>query len=154
MREYNLILQLIGRGWLECTVGSDDSNIPTVTMSISYLSDAIYELADRTVAIMNGMDRVTCKMEDEPGEYRWLISSVGDELDIQILFFDEAFSRRRDEAGVILFQITCPLRKFAVQVKNQCECLYHRPGEDGYKELWGHEFPKERLQQLQHLFNS
>jgi hypothetical protein len=66
-----------------------------------------------------------------PGNYHWLITRLDEEVEIRILWFPRPPNHRPDEQGDVVFATRCPLRRFAVQVKNQLQQLAStQPGED------------------------
>ncbi len=141
--------RLIGRGWSEATIAKGDQ---TVTLYASYLSDAIGDLTEALVAILRSADRMTVAWADEPGEYRWILEKEASRLQIKILRFEETFSRRRDEAGELVFESECELSRFAAQLRGQLRQILNELGADGYKAQWvNHDFPMSAYQQLVEL---
>ena len=60
--------RLTGRGCSECIVEIDDKS---ASLTASYLSDALADLLDAVVSIVQGNDEVTVSFMEEPGEYQW-----------------------------------------------------------------------------------
>lgn len=62
--------KLTGSGWAESTI-SDDSGC--LTMRVSYLSDALGELAETVLRLLRNSEKEEVAFMDEPGEHRWLL---------------------------------------------------------------------------------
>ena len=134
--DYNLI----GRGWSECVLQVDDKKIVLIA---SYLSDALYNLLYATIRIVKDLNCGTVKFQEEPGEYRWILTRLTkDRLNIRILWFGNSFSTQIDEEGKVIFEAECRLRTFAGAVLSASQKLLEEYGMEGYKEEWvNHEFP-------------
>jgi hypothetical protein len=65
--------QLQGHGWAECRLEIDDQH---ATLTASYLSDALGDLASATTAALRGHPRPTASFAEEPGEYRWIFEPL------------------------------------------------------------------------------
>jgi hypothetical protein len=140
--------ELTGAGWAEATIGIDGS---VVQVTASYLSDALDDLLRAVVNVLQGVPENTFSFVEEPGEYRWHLRRISeDQLSITITRFDDWPENRR-QPGRIVFAQTCRLRTFAGAVYDSCNRLLERLGPDGYHDKWGeHEFPLNRLHELQH----
>lgn len=143
--------RLVGRGWSEAILSD---GVRHVTITASYLDDAITLLAEAVIALLQTANRASCNWADEPGEYRWLLDRRGDDLSITILWFDQTFSRKPDEAGRVVFSVEGTLRRFAVQLRNQLQELLERHGAEGYKQLWGYDFPFSDYEKLTSLIHA
>jgi hypothetical protein len=115
-----------------------------VEVIASSLSDGLGDLVRSTAALVRGPEQATATVQwvDEPGERRWLLEREGESLRVRLLWFSEAFSRRRDEDGRPEFVKDCRVAEFAGQVKSQFERLLAEHGPDGYAERWGYAFPQ------------
>jgi cytochrome c len=72
-----------------------------------------------------------------------------DEVDLQIVRFDDGSSKLDDEKGKKLFEARCSVLRLATQVKGQMHQLLNEHGEDGYMALWGNrEFPMQEFKRL------
>jgi hypothetical protein len=140
-------LTLTGHGTLEATIVSDNQPL---TVTVSYLSDAITDLAHAALALIRSpvLDSVHFSWQDEPGEYRWIVHREGAEVRIAILRFDDCFSRLPDERGRCVFKAHCTPMRFAKQVKGQLQQLLNALGEESYQARWGHPFPMVTFQEL------
>jgi hypothetical protein len=141
---------LVGRGWTECTIAIDERH--TIIIA-SYLSDALGDLLDTVIRVVEGQPEATVSIADEPGAYRWrFFRREPDRLLIRILEFPEMWGDRPDDEGQLLFDAECRLRTFAGAVLSESQRLLEKLGREGYLGIWvQHEFPlakQERLRQL------
>ena len=120
---------------------------------ISYLSDGLKDMMKAAVGLLEGATRVWFLWHDEPGEHRWIINRVNDELEIRILWFDDAFKALPDERGREVFCLTCRLAKFVGEVLACGRSLLAEHGEQGYSDEWCSEFPDEEFGRLEWLIN-
>jgi hypothetical protein len=141
---------LTGTGWAECTLRVDDAS---VTVTASYLSDALGDLASAATAFLRGHPRPTASFTEEPGEYRWILEPLsGGRVRIRILEFTQMWGRRPDEDGKQIFQAECRLRTFAGALVSELQRVEQVYGTAGYRETWvQHDFPADRLAELQEL---
>lgn len=134
--QYNLT----GRGWSECIVEINDRRI---TVTASYLSDALADLLDAVASIARGANEARAKFEEEPGEYRWIFTRLPpDKLRICILWFGNTFSTKLDTEGEKVFEIECRLRTFAGAILSASQRVLEVNRIEGYKQKWvNHKFP-------------
>jgi hypothetical protein len=110
-------------------------------------------LAERVLVLLK-MDRADlpakerCSWGDEPGEYRWVLESAGGTVKIQVLFFEEAYSRLLDERGRLLFSTQASLLKFANQVRVALRDNLAALGPDEYRNRAGSDFPQRIYDEL------
>ncbi len=109
--------------------------LASVTLPRSFVPNVndLAGLADAVTGLLNGADRMTWvwpvgSWYTPPGEYRWLLDRQDDTVRLTMLWFDEPFSRRPDEAGVVVFVTECKLQRLAVQVKNELDRLLAEQG--------------------------
>lgn len=135
---------LIGTGWADCTIEIEEA-IATVTAS--YLSDALDDLAGAIVALLCGDEHSTATFAEEPGEYRWEFTRTGPEgVTIRILFSGA------DSDHQPLFEAEARLRAFAGALLSELQRLLREYGAAGYKARWvAHDFPEHRMYELQEL---
>ena len=86
--------RLDGTGWSECTL---TSGADKCEFTASYLSDALRNLVLAGTAVASGFTRVSFGFDEEPGEYRWVITSPRlNEIELEILSFDELWGGKPD----------------------------------------------------------
>src|SRR5262245_53146087 len=101
---------LTGSGWAEATLAAESQHI---TLRISYLSDALYDLTRAVLAILNGTRCARVNWAEEPGEHRLLLTRSGERIAVQVLYFPEMYSDQPDIKGVIRFSASDHTRAFA-----------------------------------------
>lgn len=145
-----LSYELTGPGWATCTLRVGEQ---VATVTASYLSDALADLASATAAALRGHPRPSASFAEEPGEYRWLLEPrPGGRGRIRILEFPWLWSGRSDEEGAVLLDGECRLRTFAGAVVSELQRLARIHGPEGYRDQRiEHDFPAERLAELQEL---
>ena len=141
--------ELTGRGWAECTVRIGER---VAKVSASYLSDALADLASATAAALRGHPAACASFAEEPGEYRWMLEPRADgQVRLRVLEFPESRGGKPEE-GIVLLDGECRLRTFAGAIVSELQRLEAKHGQEGYRRLWvNHEFPAERLTELQGL---
>lgn len=144
---------LTGSGWAECILQVDEQQI---RLTASYLSDALGNLLTIPIQLLKGYDDITISFDEEPGEYRWRVKPLHDEMiSIQILEFDELWGHQPDEEGKTIFSATCRLRTFCGAVLSASQKVFEQYGFEGYKAKWvEYDFPLNRQQELQRLLKN
>jgi len=74
-------------------------------------------------------------------------------LRIKILRFEETFSCLQNEKGSVIFETEEDLLKFSRKISREMERILIEYGADGYKRLWGHEYPAKEVNQLRKSLN-
>jgi len=143
----NITYRLTGVGWAECTIVDADN---TCTVRASYLSDALYSLVLSANALLSRFSGMTFSFDEEPGEYRWVISSPRlNEIEIDILSLDELWGDRPNSEGRPLFKTICTPETFAEAVHAAAAAVLAEYGEAGYLEKWSeYPFPMAQFEQL------
>lgn len=140
--------QLTGSGWADCKVQSGDRSCQ---ISASYLSDALGRLVIAASAVLAGAHSISVGFDEEPGEYRWVITNTGGNLwvSVSILSFPELWGARPDSEGEVMFSCSCDPLDFATAVRDAAQNVLDHNGITGYKKKWcEHEFPSEQLKLL------
>ena len=148
--QFTVAYRITGLGWSECVV-SDERN--TCTVTASYLSDALGHLLLAATAVASLFTRVTFSFEEEPGEYRWVITSPRmNEIEVEVLDFNESWSGKPDDAGKSIFKTKCLPDTFARAIFGAAQQVLEEHGEAGYAEKWGaHPFPTLQLRELERI---
>ena len=142
--------KLTGTGWAECTVKDEHSEC---TVSASYLGDALGDLVLAACAALRFLDRIGFCFEEEPGEYRWVITGARlNEIELRIYEFRESWASKPDDQGALVFSTKCLALNFAEAVHATASKLLAELGEAGYLEQWcEHPFPILPLRELERL---
>lgn len=127
-----------------------------MTVTASYLSDALRSLISAVCRILNGVSEATASFDEEPGEYRWRIFRIdNDMIRLLILEFSDLWSNKPDSEGKPIFDVKCRLRTFAGAVYDGCQRLLAEHGHNGYRDKWlEHEFPDSDLRELRRLLDA
>lgn len=142
---FKFSLKLIGRGWTKATITNGSEEI---SVTGTYLSDAIRDFIMVITTIVEGAENVTCSWQEEPGQYRWLISRRDGSIELSILWYDKAFSHQRNEDGQQIFSCTADLRRFGKSVQRELDRMVYEYGVEGYKRTWNYDFPLRELDRL------
>ena len=144
--------KLTGTGWAEASLEDDER---AVTISASYLSDALGDLARGAIAVLRGSGEARFFFEEEPGEYRWILKKKGSEsYTLTIIEFPDLLENKPDEVGKVILEHGFTRVGFAKTVLKALEDVRHEHGEAGYKEKWReHDFPSKELSELHTLLD-
>ncbi|KRB93810.1 hypothetical protein [Noviherbaspirillum sp. Root189] len=142
--------RLTGTGWAECELSDEEASC---VVTASYLSDALRNLVLAATAVISGFNRVAFGFDEEPGEYRWVITTSRiNEIDLQILEFNELWSGKLDDEGRLLFHTRCLPDTFADAVHVAAQKILNELSAQGYEDKWSeHPFPMAQLQELGRL---
>jgi len=115
--------------------------------------DALADLARLAIAMIDepAASHGTCAWADEPGEYRWIVDRIGEEVAVRIVTFDQTFSTKPDEAGHPFFETRCSASRFASQIFDQMRYLRLEMEDGEYLHRWGHRFPADEFDALKRL---
>jgi hypothetical protein len=102
------------------------------------------------LAALSGFSALTFAFDEEPGEYRWVLRSIGRNLlELRVLAFAERQARPADADGRLLLVTRCRPAVYARAVHGAASALLERHGEAGYQEKWAqHAFPARTLHLL------
>lgn len=147
-----LIYDLEGAGWADARI-SDGSQHRD--FSVSYISDALGDMAKAAVLLLHGSREASFTLQDEPGEHRFiLLRGNADSLTIRVLWFNGASSGRADRFGEEVFRCDCAVLDFVGQVSVNLHAILTKYGLDGYKQSWRtHEFPTRAYNEIRRLLN-
>ena len=144
----DFIYTLDGTGWATATLIVGDQ---TVLMTVSYLRDSLRELANAVLHLRNGESKATVVFMDEPGEHHLLLKRVGDDVNIEVIWFDDwaSWKLKPDAEPKSVFIATVPLADFLPAATKALTILLNTFGLEGYKKKWvEHEFPLAEYQKL------
>lgn len=133
---------LQGSGWAEGAVGDDERH---ARMTVSYLTDALGDLLEAVWRSGNGEAEARCSWEDEPGEYRWILTRAGEDVHVRILEFADRYPSRPDDAGMLLFETRQPWPVLARAIALGASRTLEQHGEADFLTNWGKPFPTAML---------
>ncbi|TPL93675.1 hypothetical protein [Mesorhizobium sp. B2-3-12] len=132
-------------GWADCDVAIDSK---TASVEASYVGDALRDLVQATLAIVDGAPYAVARFLDEPGECRFVLEPQGNQTRVRLLSFPETWSEEPDGAGAVRLDAMCLLREFAEAVLTATRTILSSHGLQNYRERWGHEFPWDAVYKL------
>src|SRR4051812_41879340 len=100
-------------GWATASFGNGESTIQT---DVSYLSDALGDLARAARGILRGLPQATFSLQREPGEHRIVFTRRDDHVTVNVYAYPDTFSG--SEYGDLLLTAECPVRTFATACIN------------------------------------
>jgi len=139
--------RLTGTGWSEARLADGRSS---VTITASYLGDALGELLEAIGVLLGGGEQARCSWEEEPGEDRWLFDRAGSDVRLRVLAFPDGDPLESDDRGQVIFESTVPLREIASAIASGAQTVLDEHGQDGYLRRWvEHPFPVGHLRMIQ-----
>src|SRR4051794_38082323 len=91
--------RLTGTGWAQARVSDASSS---VTITASYLTDALGVLLEAVSHLLEGADRARCSWEVEPGEYRWIFEAADSLVRLRVLAFGDMYPQEPDDKGEVI----------------------------------------------------
>lgn len=137
---------LTGRGWIDATLLDENDNSETITAS--YLSDGPYDLIIALALICEGINETMCLWNDEPRAYQWNFKRIDNILKIKIFQSEQTFKTPNIEKDNIVFSSQENLSRFVNRVLREFNLIKTEYTTEGYKNLWGYEFPLQALNRL------
>ncbi|NIK55714.1 hypothetical protein [Kribbella shirazensis] len=136
-----------GKGWGE---GRLQVGPTSVELTASYLDDALGDLVRGALALARGAAEVRFAWAEEPGEFRWILTRLGESLSVRVLWFDDGpWSSQADEHGSQLLAASCDPMTFCMAVADGARAVRDDMGTEEYKRRWAaHDFPNEHLDEL------
>jgi len=143
---FHIHYRLDGLGWATCDVSHGEKK---VTVTASYLSDALGQLAAGTLLLRLGGPYVRVSFEEEPGAHRWGFdwhqSPTGDIVHVRVRIwrFDESRRHLPDDEGLVVFDGVIRVEQFYRGVLRMLDDVLATYGEAQYEEQWyRYPFPK------------
>jgi hypothetical protein len=138
--------RLVGTGWVRADIADGTTS---AVLTASYLGDALGELLNAVLQILDGADAATCSWEEEPGEYRWLFRREHGLVHLRILWFDDSLPASPDEAGRVVFESRRRPEELAAAITAGADRVLDQYGEAEYLRLWvDFPFPTRVLERL------
>jgi hypothetical protein len=137
---------LSGRGSADAELTDE---VTHASIPASYISDALGDLLCAAWRITQGASTSRCSWDDEPGEWRWIMTRDDRDVSLRVLWFDGRRPPRADEHGEHIYQTRQDVGVFARAVALGASRTLADNGEDGYRDRWGRPFPTRKLEVLQ-----
>lgn len=132
--------RLTGHGWATACVSNGSE---TLILSLSYISPALDDLVEATIALLLGAERSDFWWHSEPGRYQVLLVRHGEVVRLSV-----------EEGNVEIFAAEDLLLGLAVQVRSQLRQLHRKHGLEGYQASWRRPFPLEGQKRLESLIKA
>lgn len=138
-------------GWADPSLNVDDQ---TVRMTASYLTDALGDLLNALILLVNGSPEARCEWTQEPGGWQWLFWRPNEtDVDVRVSFKEDVLSRDRrpfTDEGLRL-RTRLPLQALVAAVASGARRCLDEFGTDGFAERWSDfPFPRMQLESLEH----
>ncbi|CAN5579922.1 hypothetical protein BH10ACI2_BH10ACI2_24540 [soil metagenome] len=141
--------ELTGSGWAAAVISTEDRRFQ---MTASYLSDALGDLLQALIDLMEGKHKVSFTFMDEPGEHRVSITKIDvRKVLMEIDWFDDWLSWGMDDEkkGKRVLDLELELPELTNKVKNSLDQIIKKYGLSGYKAKWvEHDFPVHNYEKL------
>jgi hypothetical protein len=142
---------LSGHGGADGEVTDEMSH---ASIPASYISDALGDLLYAVWRVTQGDPTSRCSWDDEPGEWRWIMTRDDRDVSLRVLWFDGRHPPRADEHGALIYQTRQDVRVFARAFALGASRTLADNGEEGYRDRWGKPFPIRKLEVLQTALRS
>ncbi|MNK89115.1 hypothetical protein D3C87_1091120 [compost metagenome] len=134
-----ITMTLLPHGWLDISISTSEGK--TIEIPVSFLTNAIYEIANKTSSLDKDISDVIITMQTEPGEYRFKITKISNLLcKFQVYEMGDNFSSEAIEEGEFLIseqiQIIRLLRLIFRELTKMRDL-----GLEEFKERWNSDFP-------------
>ncbi len=134
---------LTGAGWAQAVVSTPTA---VVDLSASDLSNALEALAQLALDVRAGGAVARCSFDEEPGEYRWIVTPCATGVRVEVRSFAELWGQRADDEGHLLLSVSCSPGELCSAVHDCLAAVLERHGEAGVGEVWPEwRFPAAQL---------
>lgn len=139
--------KLAGAGWSECTIIIGNRH---ATVTASYLSDALGDLADAVISIADGAKEAQAAFTEEPGTYLWKFMQDGKDVHMEIHeYADWLNDDIEDEPSKLIIEGTCTRLALMHAMVWCMKDVLDEYGFDCYLTKWiEHPFPIDKFNYL------
>lgn len=135
----DITMSLQPHGWLDVMIYRTRGE--KIEIPVSFLSDAIHEIASKTSSLGIAENDAIITMQTEPGEYRFKISKVTEDLSLFQLFeMSDNFSSEAIEEGTLLITEEIKTIRLLRIIHRELTKMKDL-GMEGFKERWNSDFP-------------
>ncbi|TCZ79382.1 hypothetical protein E0485_05840 [Paenibacillus albiflavus] len=128
----------IKSGWCRITFGTDEIE---AELSVSYLTDFISDLINRTAILLEGSDYEVIKCYYEPGQYILSLNRMMDQISISI-------AETQSSGSLNIYNGTDQLKKFGRVLLKELERVKNEKSITQYNEEWKYKFPEDTIERL------
>ncbi|MGQ8871209.1 hypothetical protein [Paenibacillus sp. TSA_86.1] len=134
-------MKLEPHGWLDIEIESDQEE--RIEIPVSWLSDALGDMASRLVALHKGAEEVVMVMQTEPGEFRFRIKKTAQaRVRFMVYKMHDNFSSQMVTEGALLMSEELTLVKLTKLFYREFSKI-RELGLEEYKTRWSYEFPND-----------
>lgn len=140
-------LDIEEHGWARLAVEVDSQAFET--SDISFVTDALGDLARAAADLVQGMERSVVRFDGEPVETRLVIERVSAvDLRLRVLRFANFNRKRAADPGAELFNAIVPIDAFARGVLRDADRIRNETGEAAYEKSWNRPYPARDVEAL------
>lgn len=139
-------MKLEPHGWLDIEIESQLQEI--IEISVSWLSDALGDMASQLIALHRGAEEVVMVMQTEPGEYRFKIKKIAQaRVQFMVYKMHDNFSSQVVTEGALLLSEDLTLVKLTKLFYREFSKMRDL-GLEEYKTRWSYEFPMDAYERI------
>lgn len=144
-------MRLEPHGWLDVLIISREGN--EIEIPVSFLTDAIYDLAQKVSILNNEVNEVIIIMQTEPGEYRFRISKISNTHSLFELFeMNDNFSTELIEEGTLLITEEIKTIRLLRIIHRELTTM-KALGIEEFKKRWSSDFPISEYKRIADSIN-
>ena len=145
-----LRFQLQGAGWAEATVLHENGY---VIMPVSYLTDALGDLARATAQLLEGHEVANFYWIDEPGAHRWSLTRTDGDVRVVIAHVADGMFEGADESdAAVVVDARVTVGQFGRAVLALLDSIAATHEVSEYERLWiEHPYPAAEHRRIAHL---
>ncbi|WP_405131721.1 hypothetical protein MHB43_08355 [Paenibacillus sp. FSL H8-0317] len=142
----DIVMTLEPHGWMDITIQPNQGE--QIKIPVSFLSDAVDEVARHIVALHKGAAEVTMTMQTEPGEYRFWIKKRSQVI-VQFMVYEmsDNFSTEAVTEGRLLMSEELTLIKLTKLFYRELSKLKEM-GLKEYHKRWSFDFPLDAYERI------
>jgi hypothetical protein len=133
-------------GWMPWTLSHEGRS---VDIGVSYISDALEDMLEACVRLLEGSRSATFAWEGEPEVFRWVFTSTGDVVSVRLEQYVDDPEWRPELQPAILIDAEAGVVSFCQSVAAAVAQLLDDIGEERYLKEWGVHFPTTLLRRVQ-----
>lgn len=142
----DIVMTLEPHGWLDILVQPGQGE--EIEIPVSFLSDAVEDIARQFVALHKGATEVTMTMQTEPGEYRFRIKKRSQTI-VQFMVYEmsDNFSSEAVTEGRLLMSEELTLVKLTKLFYRELSKMKEM-GLEEYHKRWSFDFPLNAYERI------
>ncbi|OIH95444.1 hypothetical protein [Curtobacterium sp. MCBA15_001] len=133
-------------GWMPWTLSHGGRSLD---IRVSYISDALEDMLEACVRLLDGSRSATFDWQGEPDVFRWVFTSTGDVVIVRLEHYVDDHEWRPELRPAILIDAEVGVVSFCRSVAAAVAQLLDDIGEERYRQEWGVHFPTALLRRVQ-----